>query len=207
MNGAMRGLLAALALAAAFGARASSLERFHAYVATTHSARADFTQKVYDRNGALVQQSSGHFVFVRPGRFRWVYAKPYPQLIVGDGTRVWIYDQDLNQVTVRRMAKALGSTPAALLAGDAEVEQAFVLSDAGDKDGLEWLQAEPRDTEAGFDRIRIGFGAGGIEAMELVDHFGQRTELRFTDLQRNVRVDAGVFHFVPPKGADVLGSG
>ncbi len=206
MSGALRGLLAALALAAAFGARASSLERFHAYVASTHSASADFTQKVYDRNGTLVQQSSGHFVFVRPGRFRWVYAKPYAQLIVGDGKRVWIYDEDLQQVTVSRMAKALGSTPAALLAGDAEVDQAFALSDAGDKDGLEWVRALPRDPDAGFARIRLGLGASGIEAMELFDNFGQRTELRFSSLERNVKVDPALFHFVPPKGVDVLGA-
>ncbi len=207
MSGALRWLVAVLALGAALGARASSLERFHAYLETTRSASADFTQSVYDRSGRLVQSSSGHFELVRPGRFRWVYAKPYPQLIVGDGERVWIYDEDLQQVTVSRMAKALGSTPAALLAGDAEVDQAFVLTDAGERDGLEWLQAVPRDPDAGFARMRLGFGASGIEAMELYDNFGQRTELRFSHFERNVRLDTKLFHFVPPAGATVLGAG
>jgi outer membrane lipoprotein carrier protein len=207
MSGRLRWLVAALALTAPLATQAASLDRLHAYLETTRSARADFTQKVYDRSGKLVQSSSGHFEFVRPGRFRWVYAKPYPQLIVGDGERVWIYDEDLNQVTVRRMAKALGSTPAALLAGGADVDRAFALTDAGERDGLEWVQAVPRDPDAGFARIRMGFGPSGIEAMELFDNFGQRTELRFSSFERNVQVDPKQFEFVPPAGADVLGTG
>jgi outer membrane lipoprotein carrier protein len=126
-------------------------------------------------------------------------------VIVGDGERVWIHDRDLNQVTVRRMSKALGSTPAALLAGSSDVEKAFELSEAGTRDKLEWLEAKPRDPEAGFDRIRMGFSAAGIEAMELVDNFGQTTRLRFLNLQRNPKTDAADFRFEPPKGADVLG--
>ena len=145
----MRGLVLAVLLAPAL-ALASGVERFQAYLRTTQTARADFEQKVFDRDKKLVQQSRGSFAFLRPGRFRWTYAQPYPQLIVGDGTRVWIYDEDLNQVTVRAMARALGSTPAALLAGSADVEKAFELSEAGAKDGLEWLEAKPREREAGF---------------------------------------------------------
>ncbi len=196
-------LLAPLFLAAA--AQASSLERFQTYVRTTQSARADFEQKVYDRSRKLVQESKGSFSFLRPGRFRWAYAKPHPQLIVGDGERVWIHDEDLNQVTVWTMARALGSTPAALLAGSANLERAFELSDAGGRDGLEWLEARPREREAGFERIRLGLGVAGVEAMELLDHFGQTTVLRFSNVARNPRLDAGLFRFTPPKGADVLG--
>src|SRR6266850_1259634 len=110
-------------------AEAAAIERFKTFLRSTQSARADFEQKVYDRDGKLVQEAKGNFVFQRPGRFRWVYAKPVDQLIVGDGQRVWIYDRDLNQVTVRRISKALGSTPAALLAGSSDIEQAFELSD------------------------------------------------------------------------------
>ena len=186
-------------------AGATSLERFQVYVRTTQAARADFEQKVYDRNKKLVQESHGSFVFLRPGRFRWTYAKPYPQLIVGDGERVWIHDPDLNQVTVRRLARALGSTPAALLAGASDIEKAFELSDAGDKGGLAWLEARPREREAGFDRVRLGLGVSGVEAMELVDHFGQTTVLRFTSIVRNPKLDGSEFRFTPPKGADVLG--
>lgn len=194
-----------LALLVASGVQAAAIERFKTFVRTTHSARADFEQKVYDRTRKLVQESKGSFVFLRPGRFRWVYDKPVDQLIVGDGERVWIYDRDLKQVTVRKLSKALGSTPAALLAGASDVESAFELSDAGERDGLEWLDAKPRDREAGFERTRMGFGSGGIEAMELTDYFGQTTLLRFFNLVRNPKVDPAEFRFVPPKGADVLG--
>ncbi len=193
------------ALAFASAAHASAYERYKSFVSTPPSARADFDQQVFGRDGKPTQQSKGSFVFSRPGRFRWTYAKPVDQLIVGDGERVWIYDRDLNQVTVRRLSKALGSTPAALLAGAADVDKAFALSEAGTHDGLEWLEAKPKEPEAGFDRIRMGFSAAGLEAMELTDNFGQTTRLRFSNLQRNPKVDAGEFRFEPPKGADVLG--
>ena len=183
----------------------SSLDRFQTYVRTTQAARADFDQKVYDRAGKLVQQSKGNFAFLRPGKFRWVYAKPNPQLIVGDGERVWVYDEDLKQVTVRKLAKALGSTPAALLAGAADIDKAFDLSDAGDKEGLAWVDAKPREKEAGFERVRLGLSVSGVEAMELVDNFGQTTKLKFTSIVRNPKLDGSEFRFTPPKGADVLG--
>lgn len=186
-------------------ALASSIERFQSYVRTTQAARADFEQKVYDRNRKLVQESKGSFAFLRPGRFRWTYAKPHPQLIVGDGERVWIHDEDLNQVTVRRLASAVGATPAALLAGASDIEKAFELSEAGTRDGLDWLEAKPREREAGFERIRLGLSTAGVEAMELTDHFGQTTVLRFSNLVRNPQIDAATFRFTPPKGADVLG--
>jgi outer membrane lipoprotein carrier protein len=194
-----------LALVFAGAVQASSIDRFKTFVRTTQSARGNFDQQVRDRAGTLVQQSKGSFVFLRPGRFRWVYSKPVDQLIVGDGERVWIYDRDLNQVTVRKMSKALGSTPAALLAGSSDIEAAFELSDAGERDGLEWLEAKPRERDAGFERIRMGFDVSGVRAMELTDHFGQTTLLRFSDLVRNPKVDPAEFRFTPPKGADVLG--
>jgi len=200
VRGVLLGLLLAPALALGAG-----VERFQAYVRDTQTARADFEQRVYDRERKLVQQSRGSFAFLRPGRFRWTYAQPYPQVIVGDGARVWIYDEDLNQVTVRAMARALGSTPAALLAGAADVERAFELSDAGQRDGLEWLEAKPREREAGFERIRLGMGTAGVQAMELVDQFGQTTVLRFSNIARNPSLDPSAFRFTPPKGADVLG--
>jgi outer membrane lipoprotein carrier protein len=183
---------------------AASLERFQSYLRTTQSARGDFEQKVYDKNGKLVQDSRGSFALLRPNRFRWSYVKPQ-QVIVGDGERVWVHDRDLNQVTVRKLTRALGSTPAALLAGSADIESAFELSDAGSREGLEWLEAKPREREAGFERVRMGFDAEGLRAMELVDHFGQRTELRFANLRRNPKVDRSEFRFEPPKGTDVLG--
>jgi outer membrane lipoprotein carrier protein len=202
----MRTLLGAIALLFTISAGAASLERYKTFLNSTQSARAQFEQKVYDRNGKLTQESHGSFVFQRPGRFRWVYDKPADQVIVGDGQRVWIYDRQLNQVTVRKLESALGSTPAALLAGASGIEKAFELSDAGEKDGLEWMEAKPREREAGFERVRMGFGKdGSLQAMELTDHFGQTTRLRFSHLVRNPQVNPSEFRFDPPKGADVLG--
>jgi outer membrane lipoprotein carrier protein len=185
-------------------ANSASLERFQSYLRTTQSARADFEQKVFDKTGKLVQESRGNFAFLRPGRFRWTYLKP-PQVIVGDGDRVWIHDADLNQVTVRRVSRVLGATPAALLAGASDIEKAFDLTEAGTKDGLEWLEAKPREKESSFERIRLGMGTSGIDAMELLDHFGQTTVLRFSNLVRNPQIDPATFRFTPPRGADVLG--
>ena len=186
-------------------AQASALERFQEFLRGTQSARASFEQKVYDRERRLVQESNGTFSFLRPGRFRWRYAQPYEQVIVGDGERVWIHDPDLNQVTVRPMARALGSTPAALLAGSTDVERAFEFAEGGTADGLEWLEAKPRGEDSGFERIRLGLNAQGVQAMQLTDHFGQTTELRFSALVRNPPLAPDDFRFVPPKGADVLG--
>ena len=202
----LRLAIALVALAAAVpAASAASMERFQAFIRGTQSARADFEQKVYDRNKKLVQESRGSFSFVRPGKFRWAFSKPYSQLIVGDGEKVWVYDEDLNQVTVRKLSHALGATPAALISGSADVEQAFVFSDTGESDGLQWLDARPKERDAGFERIRMGFSASGIDAMELVDQFGQTTRLRFSSVQKNPKLDPGTFRFTPPKGADLLG--
>jgi len=186
-------------------ASASSLERLSEFMSKTLSAEGKFQQKIFDRNRRLLQESSGTLAFSRPGKFRWTYAKPYPQLIVGDGARVWIYDEDLNQVTVKKLDLALGSTPAALLAGNNEAMRAFRLSDRGSKGGLEWLEALPRSKEGNFETIRMGFGPSGLEAMELVDALGQMTVLKFTSLARNPSLDPRLFRFSPPKGADVIG--
>jgi outer membrane lipoprotein carrier protein len=185
-------------------ANSASLERFQSYVRTTQAARGEFTQKVYDKNGKLVQDSRGSFAFLRPGRFRWTYVKPQ-QLIVGDGERVWIHDSDLNQVTVRKVSRVLGATPAALLAGASDIANSFDLKETGTREGLEWLEAKPREKEAGFELVRLGLSTGGVEAMELVDHFGQTTQLRFSNVVRNPQIEPATFRFTPPKGADVLG--
>jgi outer membrane lipoprotein carrier protein len=200
-------VLAAAVFASALAqpAAAASLERFSEFLKGTQSARGRFEQQIRDRSGRMVQESRGTLAFQRPGKFRWVYEKPYAQLIVGDGARVWIHDPDLNQVTVKRLDKALGSTPAALLAGNSDVVREFDLTDIGQKGGLEWLEARPRDKDASFERIRMGFGASGLETMELSDSFGQTTVLRFSSLQRNPRLEPSLFRFTPPKGADVIG--
>jgi outer membrane lipoprotein carrier protein len=197
-------LLAAVFLLPA-SAAGSSLERFSEFLSTTLSARGEFVQRIVDSNGKLVQESKGTLAFSRPSRFRWTYVKPYAQLIVGDGSKVWVYDEDLKQVTVRRFDQALTSTPAALLAGNNEVLRAFRISDQGERDGLEWLQAVPQVKEGGFESMRIGFGLAGPEVMELSDSFGQVTVLRFTKFERNPKLDPKLFRFSPPRGADVIG--
>jgi outer membrane lipoprotein carrier protein len=201
----MTRLLLGFLLLLAGSAHAASIERFQSFLRNTQTAQATFEQRVFDRNRTLVQTAKGSFAFQRPGRFRWAYDKPQSQVIVGDGEKVWIWDADLNQVTVKRLARAIGSTPAALLAGSADIAQAFVLQDVGVREGLEWLEARPREAESGFERIRLGMSTSGVETMELVDSFGQTTVLRFLNLSRNPKIDAETFRFTPPKGADVLG--
>ncbi len=184
---------------------ASSIERFAQFIGATQTARANFDQKVFDRAGKMVQESKGTLAFSRPGKFRWNYQKPFAQLIVGDGVRVWVYDSDLQQVTVKRIDQVMTSTPAALLAGNNEALRAFHMVDRGTSEGLEWLEAIPKEKEGGFEQVRLGFGFSGLEVMELSDSFGQKTILRLTSLERNPGLDPGLFRFVPPKGADVIG--
>ena len=157
------------------------------------------------KSGRKPQQASGTFAFSRPGKFRWVYEKPYAQLLVGDGSKLWAFDQELNQVTTKKLGQALGNTPAAILAGDNSLDKNFVLKDAGDADGLEWVEATPKSDDSSFERIRMGFAGGQLKAMVLHDNFGQTTALQFGQIERNPSLDAGLFRFVPPKGADVVG--
>jgi outer membrane lipoprotein carrier protein len=199
-------ILAFLALAAfTIAADAATLDRLRAFLRETQTARTTFTQTVTDRNGRVVQKSNGEFVLSRPGRFRWAIDKPYRQLVVGDGERVWIHDEDLNQVVVRRLGEALGSTPAALLAGREDVEKAFEWKELPAAQGLEWLAATPRAKDAAFSEIRLGFDAKQLAALELVDGFGQTTVVRFGEMVRNPAVAPDAFRFSPPKGADIIG--
>jgi outer membrane lipoprotein carrier protein len=199
------GCAAACALAPAANAGAATLERLRAFVKDTQTARMTFTQTVVDRNGRAVQRASGEFLIARPGRFRWAVDKPYRQLVVGDGERVWIYDEDLNQVVVRRVSDALGGTPAALLAGRDDVERAFRWQEGAPAGGFDWLVATPRAQDATFTEIRLGFAGSELAALDLVDAFGQRTEIRFGLMVPNAKFPPETFRFVPPKGADVIG--
>jgi outer membrane lipoprotein carrier protein len=199
-------ILAAVVLTAvSCSARAGAIEQLRGFVESTKSARADFSQTVTGKSGRKAQQSSGQMMFARPGKFRWVYDKPYPQLLVGDGKKLWVYDPDLKQVSVRPLGQAIGSSPAALLAGEHEIEKNFDLAEGGSRDGLAWVEAKPKNPDAGFERMRIGFAATDLRAMEIFDNFGQTTLLRFSAFERNPALPASLFQFVPPKGADVVG--
>ena len=195
-----------LGVALSQSAHAAATDRLKSFIAATHSAQANFTQEVQDKNGKRIQSASGTMQFVRPGKFRWEYRKPYEQLIVGDGKKFWMYDADLNQVTVKKLDAALGSSPAALLSGNNEIERDFALKNVEARDGLEWLQATPKSAESTFEKILMAFNAKSeLEVMELHDAFGHHTVLRFTELKSNPSLSPQRFRFVPPKGTDVLG--
>jgi len=185
-------------------AEAATLDRLRAFVRETQTLHASFEQTVFDRSGRRVQQASGELSIVRPGKFRWSVQKPYKQLLVGDGQRVWVYDEDLKQVVTRRNDQALGNTPAALLAGTAEVEAAFDWRELPPADGLDWLAATPKSKESSFSEIRLGFDGVGLAALELADNFGQRTVIRLTNVERNPRIPPEQLRFTPPKGVDVI---
>ncbi|MEP6609462.1 MAG: outer membrane lipoprotein chaperone LolA [Burkholderiaceae bacterium] len=186
-------------------AHASALDQLRSFLTQTQSARGDFAQGVTPRAGAKPPPAAtGQFIFQRPGKFRWVYEKPYQQLIVADGQRLVMFDKDLNQATVKKLQSSLPSSPASILFGSNDFEREFEIADGGARDGLEWIIAKPRAKDTTFERIEIGFREGLPAAMLLADSFGQMTQLTFSKVERNPKLDADVFRFTPPKGADVL---
>lgn len=196
-------LFGAALLAVATLARADAVDTLREFARDVKTGRASFTQTVTSPDGAKKKTSSGSFEFARPNRFRFAYSKPFEQQIVADGQKVWLYDADLNQVTVRAMNQALGATPAALLAGTA-LDKDFELAAQPDRDGLAWVQATPRAKDTQIQALRVGFKGKALAAMEIVDAFGQRSLLQFADVQPNARVGDELFRFTPPAGADVI---
>ena len=198
-------IAAALFLLSA-SAHAAATGKLKNFISSTRSGQANFTQVVQDKSGKKIQSASGTMQFQRPGKFRWTYQKPYEQLIVGDGEKFWLHDVELNQVTVKKLDAALGSSPAALLSGSNEIERSFALNDIEDREGLEWLQALPKAKDTSFEKILMAFNAqSDLVIMELHDAFGHKTILRFSNMQRNPQLAPQLFKFAPPKGADVLG--
>ena len=196
-------LIAALLLAAACAARADALDTLRDFVANVKSGHATFTQTVTSPDAKKTKTSSGSFDFARPNRFRFAYTKPFEQLIVADGRKVWIYDADLNQASSRKLSQALGATPAALLAGGS-LESDFVLSALPAKDGLEWAQALPKVKDGPFQSVRVGFEGRVPAVLEIVDAFGQRSVLKFAQFEANAAVAPELFKFEVPKGADLI---
>jgi outer membrane lipoprotein carrier protein len=201
----MKKIALSLLLAMPMLAHAAGADRLKEFFEKTSAMRAQFEQVVTDNRGQKVQEVSGTMQLLRPGKFRWDYNKPYQQEIVGDGERIWLYDPELNQVTVRNMSQAIGSSPAALLAGSKEVEKNFTLENLPSKDKLEWVLARPNDRDSGFDEVRLGFGKNGLEQMQMQDSYGNTTSILFSRLERNPRLDARGFMFKPPAGADIVG--
>lgn len=200
-----------LIAASAQWASAQGLKSLEVFMQTARSGEAQFTQTVTspprDGQAAPAKTSSGSFAFERPGRFRFDYRKPFAQTIVADGKTLWLYDADLNQVTERAQGEALGSTPAALLTSAADLaalRQDFTLSDAPDADGLHWVLALPKARDGQLTSVRVGFDGDALAALEILDHFGQRSVLRFSGFRLNPPLGAETFRFRPPQGADVL---
>lgn len=202
--------LCALGLVMAFAlspARAGGADQLRQFLTQTKTASGEFTQSVSGANakaGAKAHASSGRFTFERPGKFRWTYEKPYEQVLVADGDKLFMFDKDLNQVTVKKIGAALPASPASILFGTNEFDKEFEIKDAGTHDGLEWIDARPRKKDTTFERIQLGFKDGLPAAMQLNDNFGQTTHLTFSKVERNPKVDAQTFKFTPPAGADVL---
>ena len=194
-----------------FAAQATGLASLEQFIRNAKSGRADFTQVITapPRQGqaARTRTSSGTFEFQRPSRFRFEYRKPFEQTIVADGDTLWLHDKDLNQVSQRKQAKVLGSTPAALIAASPDLEtlkRDFELQPLPDRDGLQWVQATPRQKEGQLTSMKVGFRGDQLAALDILDSFGQRSVLTFTNMQLNAAVGPEAFKFVPPKGADVV---
>jgi outer membrane lipoprotein carrier protein len=205
-NTSIAALLAAALIMPAL-AQATALDQFKSFVASSKSARGEFTQRqIKSGDGAAKASnaSSGTFEFARPGRFIWTYRKPYEQVLQADGDKLYIYDRDLNQVTVRKLGNALGSSPAAILFGSNDLEKNFTLKEGGTRDGIEWLQVTPKAKDTSFEQVGIGMRDGLPAAMELRDSFGQVSVLNFTSFEKNPPLPQDHFKFAMPKGADVL---
>jgi len=180
-------------------------DRLRAYFAATDSLKAEFTQEVVDRDQRTIEASSGRVALQKPGRFRWDYVEPFERVIVADGERIWLYEADLDQVTVQRLDAGLGETPAALLSGDAEVLERFAYLGSDQEGELTWLRLGPLDDAADFEEIRLGFADDQLRQLELADRLGQVTRIVLSNIEQNAALDAAVFQFKVPEGADVIG--
>ena len=207
----MKTIVAILAAAFALSAQASGLDSLENFIKSARSGRAEFTQVVTgparDGQAARTKTSTGTFEFARPNRFRFNYRKPFEQTIVADGQTLWLYDADLNQVTARKQSQVLGSTPAALIASApdlASLRKDFNLEAAGEKDGIQWVQATPKAKDGQLHSMKAGFRGNELAALEILDSFGQRSVLTFTKMELNAAVPPDQFQFKPPQGADVV---
>jgi len=199
-----RSALALVALCVAQAAMANGLDAFFAFNSGARNVTADFEQTVYDRAGKVADHSTGRFELARPDKFRWTYEKPHQLLLLSDGHKLWTYDPDLRQVSVRRMDQAIASTPAALLAGKDDITRYFTLRDAGSAEGIDWVDAVPKSADTGFEDVRIGMRGNDLAAMELRDALGGRTMLRFSRLDTNAKLLPSTFTFTAPQGVDVV---
>jgi len=183
----------------------AAADRLQTFFKEMQSLQGDFTQTVFDQRMKVKERAQGSFALQRPGKFHWNYQLPYHQVIVANGKKVWIYDSELEQVTVKKLDEAVGNTPAQLLSSGEDLARGFAIAEIGSKDNLEWVELTPREKDASFERVRLGFDQHDLRIMELMDNFGQTTRLEFSHLQHNPRLAAALFEFTPPPGVDVVG--
>ena len=200
-------LIAIIALAGV--AHAGARDRLDSFTRGLKGLEGRFTQHVFDEGGRVRETSSGRVALAAPRLFRWEYQDPYPQLIVADGTTVWVHDPDLEQVTRRPQGGAEQDSPLAALIDPARLDRDFLVEDAGEADGLQWLLLKPRQggDEAAFQSAKLGLSGQALVRMQIVDALGQRTEIRFSGWTRNPSFENGTFEFTPPAGVDVVGEG
>ena len=190
----------------AVGATADAVARVDAYLAPLKTLTAQFTQVVRDKSGQVNERASGTLSIARPNRFRWDYREPFPQTIVADGRKLWLYDPDLQQVTVRSLEQGLGATPAMLLSGSGKVADAFASGTVEKVRDWTWCRLTPKQGGSDFEHVSLAFDAHGeLAAMELLDKLGQTTTIEFSQVRRGAPLDDALFTFVPPKDADVIG--
>jgi outer membrane lipoprotein carrier protein len=199
-------LFFALLIGTAFAASSDEgTQRVERFIANLQTLQADFKQTLTDSKGQVTDRSSGTLAIQRPNRFRWDYKEPHEQLIVADGQQIWLYDADLEQVTVRRLDTSLSATPAMLLSGEGKLADNFKVTETSRDANAEWVMMEPKRSDTDFKWVRLGFGGDTLKFMQLADKLGQITTLEFTSIQKNVALDASRFKFTPPAGADVIG--
>lgn len=188
-------------------ASAGARDELNAFTKGLKGLDGRFTQQVFDAKGRLKEKSTGRIALAAPRLFRWEYAAPYPQLVIADGTTVWIYEPDLKQVTKRPQGAEERNSPLAALVDPSRLDAQFVVKDAGVANGLQWLALTPRGdaSAAGFRSARLGFAKGGLARMQVVDQLGQRTDIAFSGWKRNPSLPSGTFRYTPPKGVDVIG--
>jgi len=180
-------------------------EKLTVFLQTVVTFKSQFEQTVLSPKGEVIEEAQGQFVLERPGKFRWDYLAPYPQEIVADGTRIWFYDVDLEQVTVKSQQEALTDTPATLLSGEMLPEEKYLVRDVASDDGLSWVELTPKDVDSNFQTVRFAFDKSGLQQMIMQDSFDQYTRLVFSDVHENIVLEADEFIFVAPEGVDVVG--
>jgi outer membrane lipoprotein carrier protein len=197
-------IIITLLLSSNFAQAQEPIKELKKFLSNSQTLTSKFKQVLFDKDNKIKQTSEGLFTLSRPGKFRWSYQKPFIQEIVSNSGKVWFYDADLEQVTIKKLDKSMGSTPASLLSGEIDIEKEFKLEDQGEEEGLSWIKLVPKNEETSFKYILIGLDKGVLGGMELSDNFGQLTRIYFSEVKINPQIDDKEFVFIIPEGADVF---